>query len=83
MSKSYGCFCLWILIAAMPVAAAAGDSSLVISGNCDHTLGFYADSHYRVGQVIVHSPFYLSSLQTLMPQSRGRAEEPPSSDWRS
>lgn len=83
MSKTYGCFCLWIL-AAMPVAAVAGDSSRVISGNCDPPVGFYADSHYRVGKVIVHSPFsYVNNLQTVMQQAAAAGGPKPGTEYSS
>ncbi len=84
MSKTYRCFCLWLLMVATPVAAAAGDSSLLISGSCDHTPGFYAGSHYRVGQVIVNSPFdYLNSLRTVMQQAAAANGPRPGSEYNS
>jgi hypothetical protein len=68
----------------MPVAAAAGDPARVISGNCDQPLGFYADSHYRVAQVIVHSPFsYLSSLETVMQQAAAADGPQPGAEYKS
>ncbi len=70
MSKSDRYFWLWLLMVATHVAAAAGESSPLISGSCDRTPGFYADSHYRVGRVIVNSPFdYLNSLRTVTQQA--------------
>jgi hypothetical protein len=84
MRKAYRCFCLWILLATIPVAAAAGDSSLAIPSNCDRSLGFYADSHYRVGQIVVGSPFpYLSSLQTVMQQAAAASGPKPGTEYAS
>src|SRR5882757_10673653 len=80
MSKTYRSFSLWILMAAMPLVAAAGDSS----STCNQTLGFYADAHYRVGQIIVHSPFdYLGTLQTVMRQAAAASGPKPGTEFHS
>jgi hypothetical protein len=84
MSKTYRCFCLWLLMVATPMAAAAGDSSALISGSCDRTPGFYAGSHYRVGQIIVNAPFYyLNSLRTVMQQAAAAKGPKPGSEYNS
>ncbi len=84
MRKAYRCFCLWLLMAASPVVAAAGNPAPSISGSCDHTLGFYADAHYRVRQITVNSPFdYLHSLQTVMRQAVAASGPKPGSEYAS
>jgi hypothetical protein len=82
MSKTYRWLCLWWLVVVSPVVAAASDSSP--SGSCDHPLGFYANAHYRVDQVIINSPFdYLHSLRTVMQQAAAARGPKPGSDYNS
>jgi len=82
MSKSYRWFCLWWLMMVSPVVAAASDSSP--SGSCDHNLAFYARAHYRVGQIIIDSPFdYLHSLRTVMQEAAAAMGPKPGSDYNS
>jgi hypothetical protein len=84
MSKTYRCFCLWLLMLATSVVAVAGDSSSLISGSCDRTPGFYAGSHYRVGQIVVNSPFdYLNGLRTVMEQAAAANGPRPGSEYNS
>jgi hypothetical protein len=85
VNGAYRCFCVWIFVVVVPVAAAvAGDSAASTDGSCDQNLAFYANSRYRVGQVLVNSPFdYLHSLRTVMQQAAATNGVTPGSEYSS